>query len=208
MFKPTYWIKWQHEKYGETRKQQQEDPFYCECRAYGRLKETRNENLAIKTYGYIIFDSDSDNDEFVDTIISDGEPSTQKAFRGNDYHRFNPTHLRVTEDVRPGRGIVKQLVQDKPEFRRSMIPQMMKDIESLHKLGIYVGGNIRADAYLDGKLIDFSRAWTVPHDRLDGEMGSPDDLTGFEDFEAFDHLIDRWNEEHPRQQEGLRKEKG
>lgn len=30
------------------------DPFNCECRAYGRLKQERREDLAVRLYGYIL----------------------------------------------------------------------------------------------------------------------------------------------------------
>lgn len=76
---------------------------------------------------------------------------------------------------------------------------MMKDVENLHQLGIYIGGDIRDDAYLNGKLVDFSWAWTVPHCCSDGEDAQPDGTTGFEDFESFDRMIDNWNEENPCQ---------
>lgn len=30
------------------------DPFNCECRAYGRLKQDDGENLAVRAHGFII----------------------------------------------------------------------------------------------------------------------------------------------------------
>ncbi len=39
---------------------------------------------------------------------------------------------------------------------------MWKDLKDLHKLGILVR-DIKVFNYLDGKLVDFSRAWTTPH---------------------------------------------
>lgn len=39
---------------------------------------------------------------------------------------------------------------------------MVKDMDDLHKLGILVR-DVTVSNYLGGKLIDFSRAWTVPH---------------------------------------------
>ncbi|KAH9906764.1 kinetochore Sim4 complex subunit FTA2-domain-containing protein [Xylariomycetidae sp. FL2044] len=33
------------------------DPFFCECRAYGRLKERNQEHLAMRCHGYIFLDS-------------------------------------------------------------------------------------------------------------------------------------------------------
>lgn len=34
-----------------------DDPFYAECRAFGRLKETGMEHLAVKVHGYIQVDT-------------------------------------------------------------------------------------------------------------------------------------------------------
>lgn len=37
------------------------EPFNCECRAFGRLQETGNEDLANKCYGYLLLDEEHEN---------------------------------------------------------------------------------------------------------------------------------------------------
>ncbi|KAH6634443.1 kinetochore Sim4 complex subunit FTA2-domain-containing protein [Chaetomium sp. MPI-SDFR-AT-0129] len=81
------------------------DPFNCECRAYGRLKEEKREDLAVRALGYLLFNPQQEID-------------------------------------------------------------LAQRVEALHSLGIFVkdthGGN-----YLNGKLVDFSRSWTMYHPALD-----------------------------------------
>lgn len=47
---------------------------------------------------------------------------------------------------------------------------MMRDLKTLGRLGILVY-DIKAGAYVDGKISDLSQAHTVPHFRLLGSVG-------------------------------------
>lgn len=77
------------------------------------------------------------------------------------------------------RAIVKELVALKPdeegplEFQASHVQQMWEDLDTLHSLGILVR-DIHYANYLRGKLVDFSRAWTMYHPTLD--LVRPSDL--------------------------------
>lgn len=63
----------------------------------------------------------------------------------------------------PLRAIVKELVEKgTPDFVSAQVPQMYDDLETLHSLGILVR-DINPHNYLGGRLIDFSRSWTMPH---------------------------------------------
>lgn len=62
----------------------------------------------------------------------------------------------------PVRAIVKELVSHQDPFTRDQIPQIWRDLEDLHRLGILVR-DINVFNYMGGKLIDFGRAWTTPH---------------------------------------------
>ncbi len=67
----------------------------------------------------------------------------------------------------PVRAIVKDLVG--PEvffFEPEHIGQMAEDLETFHRLGVLVR-DIRVGNYLDGKLVDLSRSWTMPHPTLE-----------------------------------------
>lgn len=65
------------------------------------------------------------------------------------------------------RAILKDFVQEGTlDFDKSQILQMYEDIETLHSLGILIR-DIDPGNYLRGKLIDFSRSWTMYHPCLD-----------------------------------------
>jgi hypothetical protein len=73
----------------------------------------------------------------------------------------------------PVRAIVKDFVASHNPFTPAQIPDMWKDLEDLHKLGILVR-DIGVGNYMGGKLIDFSRAWVMPHPGL--ETMNPDHI--------------------------------
>jgi len=126
----------------------QNDPFHCECRADGRLKEAGREDLAARCYGYVLLDQ-SHEDEL--------------ARLG-----FDNWDRRAATKGRPIRGIVKEYIADDGSgpFTYAMLPRMRRDIQDLNRLGIVVF-DVRADNYRAGRLIDFSQAHTVPHMELD-----------------------------------------
>jgi hypothetical protein len=66
----------------------------------------------------------------------------------------------------PVRAIVKDLVITDKALDAEQIPDMWSDLKELHALGIVVQ-DIHIGNYLDGKLVDFSRAWTMYHPCLD-----------------------------------------
>lgn len=37
------------------------EPFYAECRAFGRLHETGHQDLAIECYGYVLLDKQQED---------------------------------------------------------------------------------------------------------------------------------------------------
>lgn len=85
----------------------------------------------------------------------------QNQWRRFEYHRNKPL-----------RAIVKELVDHgTPDFVSSQVPQMYDDLETLHSLGILVR-DINTSNYLGGRLIDFSRSWTMPHPCLVNAMES------------------------------------
>lgn len=67
---------------------------------------------------------------------------------------------------RPVHAIVKDLVTEQDPFGPDQVSDMWEDLQDLHRLGILVR-DIKIGNYLGGKLVDFSRAWTVPHPILE-----------------------------------------
>lgn len=160
----------------------QNDPFYCECRAYGRLEEVGREDLAVRCHGYL----------FLDQLEEEG-----LARRGfNDWDR-----VPATEGL-PLRGIVKELIADDADgpFTYQMLPRMRRDIQELNRLGIVVW-DVRADNYRAGRLIDFSQAHTAPHMELDwnSTVYSREQVMEccVRDLACFDDMVGEWNYEHP-----------
>lgn len=125
------------------------DPFNCECRAYGRLRQEHREDLAVRAHGYLLLDSRQEAE------------LTQRGLHcelDEDNPWCRDEHNRST----PLRAIVKDLVDGDDPFTASQVPDMWEDLENLHRLGILVH-DIRVLNYLGGKPVDFSRAWTTPH---------------------------------------------
>lgn len=119
------------------------DTFFCECRAYGRLKQHQREDVAVRCHGYL--------------LIHHLPPETS---------HLDFSHLQSREQL-PIRCLVKDLVRDAVHFLPSVTLRMMRDLKTLGRLGILVY-DIKADAYLNGKISDLSQAHIVPHFRLLG----------------------------------------
>lgn len=138
------------------------DPFNCECRAYGRLKQEKREDLAIRAHGYILLSKDQERrvteamtGDFVDWETHPEPLDADGLFWRWEAHRHEPL-----------RAIVKDYDESPDYCVASQISQMYYDLEELHKLGILVR-DIHAGNYLGGKLIDFSMSWTMYHICID-----------------------------------------
>ncbi|KAL2164002.1 hypothetical protein VTH06DRAFT_3216 [Thermothelomyces fergusii] len=137
------------------------DPFNCECRVYGRLKQEGREDLAVRAYGYLL-------------LTPEQEAEVAKRARGTEIHPHIPANAKTVLDGRnfwerreihrhlPVRAIVKELVTDRNPFDPSKLRNLWQDLEDLHKLGILVRDICPRNYMASGKLIDFSRAWTMP----------------------------------------------
>ncbi|KAK4147595.1 kinetochore Sim4 complex subunit FTA2-domain-containing protein [Dichotomopilus funicola] len=137
------------------------DPFNCECRAYGRLKQEKREDLAVRALGYLLFNPQQEIDlaQKVEGR-STPPPSANATTMDGDFWGWQEQHRGL-----PVRAIVKDLVASKaPDPAQDA--GLWLDLQALHSLGIFVkdthGGN-----YLNGKLVDFSRSWTMYHPALD-----------------------------------------
>ncbi|KAH6851107.1 kinetochore Sim4 complex subunit FTA2-domain-containing protein [Chaetomium sp. MPI-CAGE-AT-0009] len=131
------------------------DPFNCECRAYGRLKEESCEDLAIKAYGYLLLTPEQETG-LARKVTGESDP--------RELNRLNFWRRHEQHRGLPVRAIVKELVPSEA-LTPNHVQGMWADLKSLHSLGIFVrdthGGN-----WLGGKLVDFSRSWTMYHPAL------------------------------------------
>jgi len=135
------------------------DPFNCECRVYGRLHEERREELAVRAHGYLLLTPEQEVEVAKRTMPNEFyDPDTDDDLFG-----------RLLEPLardRPVHASVKDLATDEIHFGPQHVDQLCRDLEDLHRLGILVR-DITTSNYIGGKLIDFSRAWTMPHPSLE-----------------------------------------
>lgn len=165
------------------------DPFNCECRVYGRLKQENSEHVAVRAHGYILLTREQERDvtealgvDYVDWESHPDHLSCAGVFPRWEDHR----HERL-------RAIVKDYVplKGRVPWAPSQIPQMYADLEKLHELGILVR-DIHQGNYLNGKMVDFSRAWTMYHPCLDRVTWLSIRHSRLDDPEKFENMINQW----------------
>jgi hypothetical protein len=156
------------------------DPFYAECRAYGRIHQAQKNQpgkrqLAVRCHGYLLLQ----------------ERDTQALLkRGVDLDAdvVDEELLRVNKENGQVRAIVKDFVPGDSGVNQKSIRGILRDIRALNKLGIYVG-DVRADNFRGGKLVDFGLSSTEPHcimKALD-KVGLRE--TKLEDLVMFDEMV-------------------
>lgn len=139
------------------------DPFYAECRAYGRINEIyarrhhgkdprtlKNEDLlAVTCYGYIL-------------LTAAHERALASKFGFFDFERDPEQH-----GSQPVRAIVKKYVSPPSlDTKVRSVKRMLSDLKTMHRNGLYPI-DIRAENYRSGLLVDFGMALTTPSCVLD-----------------------------------------
>lgn len=170
-------------------------PFNCEARAYGRLKETGNEDIAWKCYGYIALDEATYSSIVWDKI---GLP------RKDWFSQYTNTDEEVADrPVFPILALVKEFIPDASKLGAldmAKAHDMAQNINKLHSIGI-THRDIQDRNYVDSRIMDFSTSWTVPNIRLDRALKwDPKQLideADTNDYFMFDDMIEKWNNEHP-----------
>ncbi len=166
-------------------------PFQCECRAFGRLKEFGMEHLGVRCYGYI--------------TLTD----THLAFMRSKYDFESWDYDPAYHEHKPVRAIVKELVYMGHDLSEKeyvalhvspkTVPKMIKDLKAMHRLGISIN-DVDFDNYIHGKFLDLSHAWTAPHPLLlkhKDPTNFPPLLEAKNDAMKMDEFIDIWNEWYP-----------
>lgn len=128
----------------------QSDPFYNECRAYGRLIECNvNGKVAVRCHGHM-------------AILAAREEELARRFGVHTWDRPEvDLKLSVTKR-QPFRAIVKDLIKDDRQLNEKKLIKMRKDLLKMHKMGLYPQ-DVRERNYGGGLLLDFSIAITKPH---------------------------------------------
>ncbi|KAH6847092.1 kinetochore Sim4 complex subunit FTA2-domain-containing protein [Chaetomium sp. MPI-CAGE-AT-0009] len=156
------------------------DPFYAECRAYGRIKKAQGNRrgkreLAVPCHGYL-FLQERDMQILREERVDLNEDAVDNKL------------LQVNREDGRVRAIVKDFVPGDSGVNAGNIRQILRDIRALNRLGIYVG-DVRADNFKAGKIVDFGLSSTVPHcimKSLD-EVGLRD--SKLEDLVMFDEMV-------------------
>ena len=155
------------------------DPFYAECRAYGRIVDRKcNGKFAARCYGFT-------------AISALQEDYLDETFGASNWERPLEQYSLPVAERQSFRAIVKELIEDPSPFTNIMIDRMLKDLKALRKIAVFVR-DVREDNYRGGKLIDFSVSWTSPHIRLSDRLYEDEDIFQEIDWELklFDDMIE------------------
>lgn len=135
------------------------DPFYAECRAYGRIKQARDEQnvkveFATRCHGYLFLTAKDmkwlEREEGIDLGTNLIDKDLRRALGGD---------LRA-------RAIVKDLEAGDSGLDKGNIGKAWRNISLLNSLGIY-NRDVRADNFMNCRVVDFGSSWTEPHVILD-----------------------------------------
>ncbi|ERS95631.1 hypothetical protein HMPREF1624_08147 [Sporothrix schenckii ATCC 58251] len=175
---------------------QYSDPFYSECRAFGRLHETGHTELAIPCYGYVLLDEAHERKlteqfklEYNGSIDFPGDEDMRGLYLGERSGKPPPL-----------RGIIKKLGStidpwSPANVRVRTMRRILRDTIRLHQLGIFYL-DLRPEQLVDNMMCDFSTAFTVPHFMASPELNpklAEKDLAAME-HEVFLYTInDYWS---------------
>lgn len=131
------------------------DPFFAECRAYGRIdearaKEKRVRKVAARCFGFLVLGV---RDE--EHLKKNGFDLWPKTLPPDDEYR-------ILAEGSPVRALVKEYLEDDHDPDLRALNWMLKDIHFLNR-NKCLNRDIKRDNYRDGLLVDFGCAWTEPH---------------------------------------------
>ena len=153
------------------------DPFYAECRAYGRLiRRNVNGKIAAACHGYC-------------EIPAEREKELAERFDVEDWNR-PPEHEKLPIRKRPPlRAIVKQLLPDGDPLSQKLADKMLRDLKAIRRVSVYPR-DIQERNYKSGLLVDMSVAIVRPHCVLMLAPKETGDLLLQEDLDNFQEMVD------------------
>ncbi|KAI4233602.1 MAG: hypothetical protein LQ349_004315 [Xanthoria aureola] len=126
------------------------DPFYNECRAYGKIIEAKlNGEVAVRCHGYLM-------------LSPEHEDELDHRFGITGWNRPIEEHDKSPSERQPLRAIVKNLVLEDTEWIPRVANKMLRDLKKMRKLEIYAM-DIKPENYKAGLLVDLSLTLTVRH---------------------------------------------
>ena len=167
------------------------DPFFAECRAFGKLiEEGKDDLLAVRCHGYVY-------------LSESLEKRIEEKFGIWNWNR------QVGFEGCPLRGILKDVIRLKslfgqvrsPSSRKKKIADMERRLKQLNELRIF-NKDIRECNYRDGRLFDFSLAITAPHIALSRKFQSEEmiEMDMLDDVRSFDSMIKKIQESEEAEQ--------
>lgn len=158
------------------------DPFYAECRAYGRIHESLAkrpplDRAAVPCHGFF-FLKQKDYQALVDQNIDMdlGENQANSLYQ-----------LKAIGGFRP-RAIVKDLASSESGVSEKTLARVLKRVIALNRHEIY-NMDIRLDNFRDGKLVDFGSSWTEPHDLMNAQRPGVVNSCRTADRVMFDQMV-------------------
>lgn len=155
-----FWGPICHDSMPLTKIGQYLDPFYAECRAYGRLKESMDqEKLKYKStvacHGYILLEHKdiqglSKKNKNIDLTIRN------HSYQSTTIEKYKPRAIVKDWVATPTSGLDPQRVE---KIQRGIVE--LNNIANIYNTDIHEGN------FCDGLLVDFGSSWTMPNEIFD-----------------------------------------
>ncbi|KAI1751230.1 kinetochore Sim4 complex subunit FTA2-domain-containing protein [Xylaria castorea] len=155
------------------------DPFYAECRAYGRINELQKRGIikqkaAAECHGFL--------------RLKPEEETTIAQMGVNLWDLPKEDEYRRRAEGSPARCIVKEYIEGETIFGLRNCRHMLKNLRLLNEHGI-LHRDIKDDNYKGGVLIDFGSAWTTPHSIMDAVPKEVAEDWKSADMQMFDDVL-------------------
>ncbi|KAK7983571.1 hypothetical protein PG989_010973 [Apiospora arundinis] len=177
------------------------DAFSCECRAYGRIREAGLEQYVARCYGYIKLARSDFIPLLQHTELLERRLGYKQRHQGRPFRAIVKEYVKTDPNIHPplpNLGTYNVRWTNRVFRDANDAKHLIRGVKRLQKSGILVR-DINSGNVMNGRLVDFSRAWTVPHPVLVKEkIGNTVDFMdgGYSDASEVDELIDIWNGQH------------
>ncbi|KAK2591286.1 hypothetical protein QQS21_011038 [Conoideocrella luteorostrata] len=156
------------------------DPFYAECRAYGRIQEEvkrkrLSNDIAVPCHGYLFLREEDQN------VLDERKIELELWNVDMDYQTSTPGGCKP-------RAIVKDIAPTDTGVNSDSLERILRNLTRLNKQGIY-NMDIRKDNYCAGRLVDFGSSWTEPHMILDACNARQSYASRAADRAMFDEMV-------------------
>ncbi|KAI0523943.1 kinetochore Sim4 complex subunit FTA2-domain-containing protein [Xylaria bambusicola] len=164
------------------------DPFYAECRAYGRIQEgfesrLVTEQTAVKCYGYLLLDEDDSR-------------WLKKEGIDLDQHLLDPELCEALGGDTRVRAIVKEFEKSPFKIHARNIRRAWRSVCLLNNCLELYNMDIKAENFIGYRLVDFGSSWTEPHkllDFLEGKRENTAKAFRLKDTVNFKNMIEEEN---------------